>query len=221
VLREKVDAIRAHLGDPDMSLRRVAGAAHWDPQGLPEGMEPGLAAVGHYAAPNLAPPDADDRVASSAAHGFIADVCTVEVDPATGAVTVLDYVTVHDAGRLLNPLLADGQITGGFAHGAAVALHERHAWDEWGNPLTASFVDYLAPTAPDVPRITIAHLSSPSPFTALGAKGLGEGNTMSAPVAIANAVADAIGVDHVELPLTPPRVWELLHPLGDDAGGSP
>jgi len=125
-------------------------------------------------------------------------------------------VTVHDAGTLLNPLLADGQITGGFAHGAAVALHERHAWDEWGNPLTASFVDYLAPSAPDVPRIRIGHLSSPSPFTALGAKGLGEGNTMSAPVAIANAVADAIGRDDVELPLTGPRVWELLEtvPLG-------
>jgi 2-furoyl-CoA dehydrogenase large subunit len=209
-LRAKVDAIRGHLGDPDASLRRVAGTAHWHPTGLPAGMEPGLAAVAYWAPPNLDPPDADDRVASSAAHGFIADVCVVEVDAETGAVTILDYVTVHDAGTLLNPLLADGQVRGGFAHGAAVALHERHAWDEWGTPLTASFVDYLAPTAPDLPDVRIGHLSSPSPFTALGAKGLGEGNTMSAPCAIANAVADAIGVDEVELPLTPPRVWELL-----------
>ncbi|MGL6278076.1 MAG: xanthine dehydrogenase family protein molybdopterin-binding subunit, partial [Gaiella sp.] len=208
--RTKLDAIREHLGDPTASLRRVAGAAHWDPSGLPAGMEPGLAAVAYWAAPNLEPPDDDDRVASSAAHGFIADVCSVEIDRATGAVTVLDYVTVHDAGVLLNPLLADGQVRGGFAHGAAVALHERHAWDDWGNPLTASFLDYLAPTAPDLPDIRIGHLSSPSPFTALGAKGLGEGNTMSAPCAIANAVADALDVDHVELPLTPPRVWELL-----------
>jgi 2-furoyl-CoA dehydrogenase large subunit len=76
--------------------------------------------------------------------------------------------------------------------------------------MTASLVDYLAPTAPDIPALKIGHLSSPSPFTALGAKGIGEGNTMSAPVCIANAVADAIGCDDVELPLTPPRVWELL-----------
>jgi 2-furoyl-CoA dehydrogenase large subunit len=209
-LRAKIDAIRAHLGDPDASLRRVAGTAHWDPAGLPEGMEPGLAAVAYWAAPNLDPPDAADRVASSAAHGFIADVCVVEIERETGAVTILDYVTVHDAGVLLNPLLADGQVRGGFAHGAAAALHERHAWDEWGNPLTASFIDYLAPTAPDLPDVRIGHLSTPSPFTALGAKGLGEGNTMSAPCAIANAVADALQRDDVELPLTPPRVWTLL-----------
>ena len=126
-LRAKVDAIRAHLGDPDASLRRVAGTAHWNPEGLPDGMEPGLAAVAYWAPPNLDPPDADDRVASSAAHGFIVDVCVVEVERETGAVTILDYVTVHDAGTLLNPLLADGQVRGGFAHGAAVALFERHA----------------------------------------------------------------------------------------------
>jgi 2-furoyl-CoA dehydrogenase large subunit len=141
----------------------------------------------------------------------VVDVCVVEVDRETGAVEVLDYVTVHDAGVILNPLLADGQVVGGFAHGAAVALHERHGWDEWGNPQTASFVDYLAPTARDVPPIRVGHHASPSPFTALGAKGIGEGSTMSAPCAIANAVADAIGRDDVELPLTAPRVWELLH----------
>jgi 2-furoyl-CoA dehydrogenase large subunit len=173
-------------------------------------MEPGLAALAYHAAPNLDPPDTDDRVASSGAHGFIVDACVVEVDRDTGAVAVLDYVTVHDAGVLLNPLLADGQVRGGFAHGVGAALFERHAWDEWGNPLTASFVDYLTPGASEVPSLAIGHRSSPSPFTALGAKGIGEGNTMSAPVAIANAVADALGVDDVELPLTPPRVWELL-----------
>ena len=146
------------------------------------------------------------------AHGVLVDIAVVEIDPDTGVVQVLDYVTVHDAGRLLNPMLADGQIAGGFAHGAGVALLERHAHDEWGNLMTSSFVDYLAPAAPDVPAVRIGHRSSPSPFTALGAKGLGEGNTMSAPVAIANAVADALGRDDLELPLTPPRVWELLQP---------
>ncbi len=187
-IRAKVDAIRAHLDEPEIPLRKVAGMAHWNPEGLPEGMEPGLAAVAFWAAPNLDPPDAEDRVASSAAHGFIVDVCAVEVDRETGAVSVTDYVTVHDAGVLLNPALADGQIAGGLAHGAGAALFERHVYDESGNLMTGSLVDYLTPTAPDLPTPRIAHLSSPSPFTALGAKGLGEGNTMSAPVAIANAV---------------------------------
>jgi 2-furoyl-CoA dehydrogenase large subunit len=209
-VRAKADAIREHLGEPDLPLRRVAGAAHWHPEGLPDGMEPGLAAVAYWAAPNLDPPDAEDRVASSAAHGFLVDACVVEIDPGTGAVTVLDYVSVHDAGTLLNPLLADGQVRGGFAHGVAEALFERHAWDVDGNPLTASFVDYLAPAAPDVPALRVAHRSTPSPFTALGAKGIGEGTTMSAPAALANAVADALGREDVELPLTPARVWALL-----------
>ena len=215
-LRAKIDAIRAHAGDESLSLRRIAGMAHWNPEGLPDGEEPGLAAVAYWAPPTLDPPDADDRVASSAAHGFIVDICAVEVDPETGRVGVLDYVTVHDAGRLLNPMLADGQVLGGFAHGVAAALYERHVYDEWGNLMTASLVDYLAPTAPDIPGLRIGHVSSSSPVTALGAKGIGEGNTMSAPVCIANAVADAIGRDDVELPLTPPRVWELLHD-GDPA----
>ena len=210
-VQAKLDAIREHVGDPELSLRKVAGLAHWNPEGLPDGLEPGLAEIAFWATPNLDPPDTEDRVASSGAHGFIVDVCAVEIERETGTVTVTDYVTVHDAGRLLNPLLADGQVLGGFAHGAAAALFEAHAYDEDGNLLTSSLVDYLAPTAPDLPELRIDHLSSPSPFTALGAKGLGEGNTMSAPVAIANAVADALGRDDVQLPLTAPRVWELLH----------
>jgi len=213
-LRAKIDAIRAHAGDDSLSLRRVAGMAHWNPEGLPDGEEPGLSAVAFWAPPTLDPPDQEDHIASSASHGFIVDICAVEVERETGEVRVLDYVTVHDAGRLLNPLLADGQVMGGFAHGLAAALYERHVYDEWGNLMTASLVDYLTPTAPDIPALTIGHLSSPSSVTALGAKGIGEGNTMSAPVCVANAVADAIARDDVELPLTPPRVWQLLHERG-------
>jgi 2-furoyl-CoA dehydrogenase large subunit len=209
-VRAKVEAIRAHVGDTELPLRRVAGMVHWNPESLPEGMEPGLAAIAFWAAPNLDPPDDEDRVASSAAHGLLVDICAVEIDAETGAVSVTDYVTVHDAGVLLNPSLADGQILGGFAHGAGAALFERHVYDEAGGLLTGSLVDYLTPTAPDLPVPRIGHLSSPSPFTPLGAKGVGEGNTMSAPVAIANAVADALGRDDVELPLTPPRVWALI-----------
>lgn len=210
-LAEKIAAIREHLGDETLSLRRVAGTAHWNHDALPPGLEPGLQATAYYAAPNLHPPDDEDRIASSATHGFIVDVAVVEVERETGEVSVLDYVTVHDAGRLLNPLLADGQVRGGFAHGVGAALLERVAYDEDGNLLTASFMDYLCTTASEVPPLAIGHRSSPSPYTALGAKGLGEGNTMSAPAAIANAVAEAIGRDDLELPLTPPRIWEILN----------
>jgi 2-furoyl-CoA dehydrogenase large subunit len=205
----KVAAIREHLGD-DVSLRRVAGVCHWNPESLPAGMEPGLSTVAYYAAPGLQPPDGDDRVASSAAHGFVVDVAVVEIDERTGHVQVLEYATVHDAGRLLNPLIVDGQVRGGFAHGAAVALFERMLYDDQGALLTGTFLDYLCPTAPDLPDITIAHHDRPSTLSPLGAKGLGEGNTMSAPAAIGNAVANALGVTGIELPLTPPRVWELL-----------
>ena len=218
-LRAKIDAIRDHPGDATSLSVASPGWPTGIPEALPEGMEPGLSAVAFWSAPNLDPPDADDRVASSAAHGIIVDVCALSRSTRRPARSqVLDYVTVHDAGVLLNPLLADGQVRGGFAHGVGAALFERHVYDESGNLMTASFVDYLAPTAPDLPAARIGHRSSPSPFTALGAKGIGEGNTMSAPVAIANAVADAIGRDDVELPLTAPRVWELLQPA--DAGSS-
>jgi 2-furoyl-CoA dehydrogenase large subunit len=201
---------QAHGNGGSVSLRRLAGAAHWNPDSLPPGIEPGLHETAFDAAPNLEPPDADDRVASAAAHGFLVDVAVVEVERETGVVRVLDYVTVHDAGRQLNPLLVKGQVRGGFAHGAGAALFERVVHDEDGNLLTGTLADYLCPTAPDLPPLTIGHVETPSPFTTLGAKGLGEGTTMSAPAAIANAVGDALGVDDVEVPLTPARVWELL-----------
>ena len=200
------------VGNPErsVSLRRIAGAAHWNPESLPGGMEAGLQATAYYSAPNLDPPDADDRVASSAAHGFIVDVAVVEIERGTGEVKVVDYSSVHDAGTLLNPLIVEGQVLGGFAHGVAAALYEQTVYDDDGNLLTGTFMDYLCPTAPDIPRLASAHRETPSPFTPFGAKGLGEGNTMSAPAALANAVADALGRDDVELPLTAPRVWELL-----------
>jgi 2-furoyl-CoA dehydrogenase large subunit len=125
-------------------------------------------------------------------------------------VEVLDYATAHDAGRLLNPLIAEGQVRGDFAHGVGAALFERIVYDEDGNLLTGTFMDYLCPTAPDLPRLQFTHRETPSPYTPLGAKGIGEGNTMTVPAAIANAVADALGIEEVELPLTPSRVWELL-----------
>ena len=116
-------------------------------------LEPGLHETAFCSAPNLAPPDEADRVASSAVHGFIVDLAVVEIDEPTGEVSVLDYVTVHDAGRLLNPLLADGQIRGGFAHGMGAALFERVVYDDDGNLLTGTFMDYLCPTGPDLPPL--------------------------------------------------------------------
>jgi 2-furoyl-CoA dehydrogenase large subunit len=199
-------------GNPErgVSLRRVAGAAHWNPESLPADTEPGLSATAFASTPNLSPPDENDRVVSSGSHGFIVDIAVVEIDRATGAVAINDYVTVHDSGTLLNPLIVEGQIRGGFAHGLGAALQERMVYDEDGNLLTSSFMDYLCMTAPEVSDLTITHHCSPSPFTPFGAKGLGEGNTMSTPAAVANAVADAIDRDLVELPLTAPRVWELI-----------
>lgn len=206
-------AVVAGQPDATVSLRRIAGKAHWNPEALPDGVAPGLRFASFVSAPHLDPAAPDDTIASSAAHGFVVDIAVVEIDRDTGAVTVLDYATTHDAGTLLNPRLVDGQVRGGFVHGAGAALLERHVYDDDGNLMTASFMDYLCMTAPEVPAFRSSHVETPSPFTALGAKGLGEGNTMSAPVAIANAVRDALGIEHVELPLTPPRVWELLEEI--------
>jgi 2-furoyl-CoA dehydrogenase large subunit len=214
---ELVDGSARVVGSPDrsVSLRRVAGAAHWDPAGLPDGVD-GLSLTTTFSVPGLVAPAADDTVNSSAAYGFLADVAVVEVDTATGEVTVRDYTTVHDAGRVLHPELAEGQVLGGLAHGLGAALLERHVYDDAGNLLTSTFVDYPTPTATELPCPVTEMVETPSPVTPLGAKGLGEGTTMTAPAAIANAVADALGLDalsdevDVELPLTPARVWQLV-----------
>jgi 2-furoyl-CoA dehydrogenase large subunit len=219
---ELVDGTARVVGSPDrsVSLRKVAGAAHWDPNGLPEGVD-GLSLTTTFSVPGLAAPAADDTVNSSAVYGFLADVAVVEVDTETGEVTVRNYITVHDAGRVLHPELAEGQVLGGLAHGVGAALLERHVYDDAGNLLTSTFVDYPTPTATELPRPTTEMVESPSSVTPLGAKGLGEGTTMTAPAAIANAIADALGVDahpgeiDVELPLTPARVWALAQAAAD------
>ena len=188
-----------------MALRRAAGIAHWSPGSLPERAEPGLRETVFWSMPGLEPPDGDDRVNSSGAYGFIFDMCGVEVDD-TGRVRIDEYVTMHDAGKRLNPALVDGQIRGGFAHGVGAALYEELAYADDGGFLSGTFADYLVPTACEIPVPTILHMESPSPFTPLGAKGVGEGNTMSTPVCLANAVADALGIDCVALPMTPSKV---------------
>jgi 2-furoyl-CoA dehydrogenase large subunit len=200
------------LADPSHAIpvKRIAGLAHWHPVALPPGLEPGIFETAYFSLPILEPPDDQDKVDSSAVYGFIADVCYVEIDPQTGRVQVQEYVSVHDCGRMLNPLLVEGQIRGGFAHGIGGALFEEMAYADDGTLLAGTFADYLIPTATEVPPLRIGHENVPSPVTPLGAKGVGEGNSMSVPVVIANAVADALELDDVTLPLTPHRVWSLL-----------
>jgi 2-furoyl-CoA dehydrogenase large subunit len=199
-------------GDPARTLpfHRVAGNTHWSPTSLPEGMMPGLRETVFWSPPQLLPPDENDVINSSGAYGFVFDMCGVEVDRTTGRVRIDRYVTTHDAGRILHPGMADGQVRGAFAQGVGAALMEEFAYGEDGSFLSGTFADYLVPTTCEIIEPIILHMETPSPFTPLGAKGLGEGNNMSTPVCIANAVADALGIADIKLPLTPSRVLTLI-----------
>ncbi|NYZ13412.1 molybdopterin-dependent oxidoreductase [Azospirillum sp. RWY-5-1] len=216
-------------GNPDnaLSFSRVAAAGHWSPGTLPDGQEAALRETVFWTPEPLKAPTDADHINSSACYGFIIDFCGVEVDRDTGRVRIDRYVTMHDAGRILNPLLAEGQIQGGFAHAVGAALYEEYAYGDDGRFLSGTFADYLVPTACEVPVPVILHRESPSPVTPLGAKGVGEGNCMSTPVCLANAVADALGVETVTLPLTPHRVAALIHgeepprPAGSTAPARP
>jgi 2-furoyl-CoA dehydrogenase large subunit len=207
--------------DNGLSLRRAVGLTHWSPGMLPDGMAPGLREVEFRTMPELEAPDADDRINSSGAYGFVFDFCGVEIDRESGRARIDKYVTVHDAGRRLNPALVDGQIYGGFAHGVGAALYEEFAHAGDGGFLSGSFADYLVPTAVEIPVPIILHRDTPSPFTPLGAKGVGEGNAMSTPVCIANAIADALGQEMIALPATPSRLAAFIHEEEKDARARP
>ncbi len=213
--------------DNALSLRRAAGLTHWSPGLLPDGMAPGLRETEFWTMPELEAPDTDDRINSSGAYGFVFDFCGIEIDRESGRARIDKYVTVHDAGTRLNPALVDGQIYGGFAHGVGAALYEEFAYAGDGGFLNGSFADYLVPAAAEIPVPVILHRDTPSPFTPLGAKGVGEGNTMSTPVCIANAIADALGRESIALPATPSRLASFIHdaeeegtPDGDGLVGS-
>jgi 2-furoyl-CoA dehydrogenase large subunit len=195
------------------SIKDLAGRAHWNTTSLPEGMEPGLQATAVFGFEVAQPVDDQDRVNSSNTYGFIAEVMAVEVDPETAAIKILRYATVHDAGTIINPMIAEGQIYGGALHGLGGALFEELQYDEGGQLLTGTFMDYLVPTASEAPVIDIAHVVSPSPLTPLGSKGLGESSSMTVPAVIANAVSDALhplGIGITELPMSPTRLWALI-----------
>ena len=150
---------------------------------------------------------------SAQTYPFGAHVAVVEVDTETGAVRLLRHVAVDDCGRVLNPLLAEGQVHGGLAQGIAQALFEEFAYDAEGTPLTATLADYLVPSAAELPSYETAHTETPTPLNPLGAKGIGESGTIGSTPAVQNAVVDAVahlGVRHIDMPCSPERVWQAI-----------
>ena len=196
--------------DNAISFSRLAAASHWAPGLVPEENQ-ALRETAFWTPPELTPPTDQDEINSSLCHGFIFDFCGVEIDRITGAVRIDKYVTMHDCGSILHPGMVAGQVTGGFAHAVGAALYEEFAYGPDGSFLTGTFADYLVPTATEVPSPVILHFETPSPFTPLGTKGVGEGNCMSTPVCLANAVADALGIAAINLPLTPAKIASFLH----------
>jgi 2-furoyl-CoA dehydrogenase large subunit len=203
----------AARGNPDNSLSfsRLAAAAHWAPGTLPAELPQTIRETVFWTPPQLTAPTDADEVNSSLCHGFIFDFCGVEIDPVSGAVRLDRYVTMHDCGSMLHPAMVAGQINGGFAQALGAALYEEYAYAEDGSFLSGTFADYLLPTTMEVPEPVVLHRESPSPFTPLGAKGVGEGNCMSTPVCIANAIADALSLDAIDLPATPTKLAAHLH----------
>ena len=200
---EDIEVADGHLtvrGSPEatVSLAQVAAAAAKG--NVPEGMTPGLEASTQYQPDGLTIP-------------FGAHACVVEVDVETGVVAIRRFVAVDDVGTVLNPAVLDGQRHGGIAQGIAQALYEGVEYDQDGNLQTATLIDYLVPTAPDLPHYELDRTITPSPHNPLGVKGAGEAGAIGAPPAVVNAVVDALrhlGVDDVEMPCTPERVWRAV-----------
>ncbi|HEX6533864.1 MAG TPA: aerobic carbon-monoxide dehydrogenase large subunit [Gemmatimonadaceae bacterium] len=220
-IRDKARKIAAHLleaseddlewepgkfrvrGSPDRfkTIQEIAFAAYTN---HPPGMEAGLEAVSYYDPPNLTFP-------------FGSYICVVDIDKGTGEVKVRRFMAVDDCGNIINPMIVDGQIHGGLTQGLAPALFEEIQYDESGNIQGGSFMDYLVPTAMETPSWELDKTCTPSPHHPLGAKGVGESATVGAPPAIANAVVDALwhlGVRHIDIPITPFKVWRILRERG-------
>jgi aerobic carbon-monoxide dehydrogenase large subunit len=220
-IRDKAKKIAAHLlevseedlvwepgkfsvkGAPQKAktIQEIALAAYTN---YPAGMEAGLEAVNYYDPPNLTFP-------------FGSYIAVVDIDRGTGVVTLRRFMAVDDCGNIINPMIVEGQIHGGLAMGMAPALFEEISYDEAGNIQGGSFMDYLLPTAMETPKWETDKTVTPSPHHPLGAKGVGESATVGAPPAIANAVVDALahlGVRHIDIPITPEKVWQILKEKG-------
>ena len=208
-------------GDPERkkSLGEIAVMLHLFKHSFPADMESGLDASKVYDHPYTTMPSAD-RKDLGVFYPFMGHAChvpVVEVDIETGAVTFLHYAAVHDCGTLVNPRSLAGHIVGGTAQGIGTALYEEYVYDEDGQLLSSSYLDYLIPSAMEVPELTIGHVETPSPYTPHGVKGGGEGGRMMAPAAINAAVNDALfplGVRLTELPMTPERILSALRAAG-------
>ena len=191
-------------GVPERSLSWASLiAAAVDSKKLPEGMEPGLAAEADFA--------------GDGSYPFGAHCAVVEVDLETGDARLVRFFAVDDCGRIINPLLAEGQVHGGIAQGIGQALLEEVVFDDEGNPLTASMLDYLIPSIGEIPDVVTATTETASPNNPLGAKGIGESGTIGSTPAVQNAVIDALshlGILHIDMPLTPERVWAAIVAAG-------
>jgi carbon-monoxide dehydrogenase large subunit len=181
------------------TIQEIAFATHMA-SSLPEGMEPGLEALSYYDPKNFTWP-------------FGTHVCVVEVDPDTGEVKLLRYIAVDDVGTVINPMIVDGMVHGGVAQGIGQALLEEAIYDESGQLLTGSMMDYAIPKAEDMPTFELERTETPSTSNPLGIKGAGETGTIAAAPAVINAVVDALspfGVKHIDMPATPEKVWRLM-----------
>ena len=188
-------------GSPErgMTVTEAAFAA-WTAHNLPNGMEPGLEATHVYDPPNFSWP--------SGAH-----VAVVEVDTETGAADLVRYIAVDDVGSVVNPMIVDGQVHGGIAQGVAQALFEEAVYDEDGNLVTGSLLNYLVPSAAELPSFELDRTETLSPTNPLGVKGVGETGSIASPAAVMNAVVDALqpyGVEDIQMPATPERVWRAI-----------
>ncbi len=189
-------------GSPDkgMTLAEISGMAHVRPELLPEDMSPGLDETSFYDPNNFVFP-------------FGAHACVVDVEMDTGKVKVVRYVAVDDCGPAINPMLIDGQVHGGIAQAIGQALYEHIEYDEEGQLVTGTFVDYALPTAAEMPMFETDRTETPSPVNSLGVKGIGEAGTIAASPAVTNAVIDALrphGVTYLNMPLTSERVWRAI-----------
>ncbi|BAL73722.1 xanthine dehydrogenase family protein molybdopterin-binding subunit [Bradyrhizobium cosmicum] len=183
--------------DKAIALPMVALAAY-TAHNLPDGMEPGLKESAFYDPTNFTFP----------AGTYI---CELEVDPGTGKTSFVNFVAADDFGRLINPMIVEGQVHGGLVQGIGQALLEHAIYDANGQPVTASFMDYAMPRADDVPSFNLSHTTTLCPGNPLGIKGCGEAGAIGASAAVINAITDAIGTNNLEMPATPDRVWRTIH----------